>query len=578
MRRLERRETVKQLEAPQTPSQSENDHEIDEQLKKRFKARALLPGSPARQASRWGLTQHALLLLSLVSGAITHGYHLFLYPLYVTDEGIYMEQAWSVIREGSLSPYTYFYDHAPAGWLVIAGWVSLLPFQFQTFGNAINTGRALMLIVHILSIFLLFHVTYRFSGSTLAATIAAFLFNFSPLAIYYQREVVLDNLMVFWLLLSLYLGTRDNGRITTVTLSGLAFGVAVLTKENAIFFAPVFIYLLYTQIRRHQNYRFALGSWCYTAFSVISLYFLYASLKNELLPSHFNFNLNNPPADHVSLLYSIWWQFHRSQGSILDTSSYFWVIVHIWWAKDPFILVSGAIAMLANFIIGMMDRSRNRGYLIVSLLAASYAFYVAKGSVLLEFYIVPLLPLLGMNIGMLASYLLRPLRKAGPKAIPFAVEGAFAVVFMAILISPTGGYVFNHDIYGKVVPHDLYKLPLTPMQAEQLAFIRKNIPPDAKIIMDDELWVDLHDVAPYYKWAHSHWKASADPAVRDKLFGKNWQNIDYIVMSNQMLQAMELNNGDGNETWIIDALLHHSERIWDLKRGGIELQIYKTVK
>ena len=49
-----------------------------------------------------------LLVLSLLTGAITHGYNLFNYPLYVTDEGIYIQQAWSVLREAQLSPYTYF--------------------------------------------------------------------------------------------------------------------------------------------------------------------------------------------------------------------------------------------------------------------------------------------------------------------------------------------------------------------------------------------------------------------------------------------------------------------------------------
>src|SRR5215470_9704341 len=72
-------------------------------------------------------TQRVLLWALIALGALTHGYHLFVYPLYITDEGIYMEQAWAVLREGRLSPYTYFYDHAPAGWIVIAGWVSLLP-------------------------------------------------------------------------------------------------------------------------------------------------------------------------------------------------------------------------------------------------------------------------------------------------------------------------------------------------------------------------------------------------------------------------------------------------------------------
>src|SRR5947209_20158379 len=153
--------------------------------------------------------ERMLLLVCLLTGAISHGYHLFLYPLYITDEGIYMEQAWSVVREGLLSPYTYSYDHAPAGWLTIAAWVCLLPHQFETFGNAINTGRVLMLLIHLASVFLLFKVTRRFSGSLSAAVVACFFFNLSPLAVYYQRQVLLDNLMVFWLLLSLYLASSN---------------------------------------------------------------------------------------------------------------------------------------------------------------------------------------------------------------------------------------------------------------------------------------------------------------------------------------------------------------------------------
>src|SRR6266849_10786776 len=102
-----------------------------------------------------------LVVVSLATGAITHGYNLFNYPLYVTDEGIYIQQAWSVLREARLSPYTYFYDHAPAGWIAIASWVALLPSQLQTFGGAINTGRVLMLLVHLASVYLLFIVSLR---------------------------------------------------------------------------------------------------------------------------------------------------------------------------------------------------------------------------------------------------------------------------------------------------------------------------------------------------------------------------------------------------------------------------------
>src|SRR3989440_11768905 len=279
---------------------------------------------PAQTGNLQAMLGRFLLLISLITGAISHGYHLFLYPLYITDEGIYMQQAWSVLREGRLSPYTYVYDHAPAGWLVIAAWVSVLPHQFELFGNAINTGRVLMLLVHVASTFLLFQTTRRLSGSLIAAVVACFLFNLSPLAVYYQRQVLLDNLLVFWGLLSLYLATSDDRRILTPHFSGMALGVSVLTKENAIFFLPVVAYLLYGKVRQRYNYRFAMTFWFFGAFSIMSLYFLYAGLKNELVPSHLSFNLNQPPADHVALLYTIWQQLHRSQGGIRDLHSFFW--------------------------------------------------------------------------------------------------------------------------------------------------------------------------------------------------------------------------------------------------------------
>src|SRR5260370_38979933 len=97
-----------------------------------------------------------------------------------------------------LSPDTYSYDHAPAGWLVIAGWVSILPRQFQTFGDAINTGRVLMLLVHLASVFLLFQATRRLSGGLTAAVVACFLFILSPLAGYYQPQVLLVDLSVLF--------------------------------------------------------------------------------------------------------------------------------------------------------------------------------------------------------------------------------------------------------------------------------------------------------------------------------------------------------------------------------------------
>jgi len=536
-----------------------------------------VPEAPARR--RWIGLERVLLLASMIVGAISHGYHIFLYPLYITDEGIYMERAWSVLREGALSPYTYYYDHAPAGWLLIDAWVFLLPRQFETFGNAINTGRVLMLLVHVGSTFLLFQITRRLSGSTIAAVVACFFFNVSPLAIFYQRQVLLDNLMVFWVLLSLYLVTNDDQSILTPLFSGLAIGISVLTKENAIFFLPVLGYLLYVKVRQQRNFRFVLSFWFFGCFSVVSIYFLMAVLKNELLPSHLDFDLNRPPADHVSLMYTIWQQLHRNQGGIMDLHSTFWTFsLGAWLPKDMFLLAGGMVATFFNLFIGLKDRKRHYGELVVALLALGYTFYLVRGSVMLEFYVVPLIPFLAINIGMVVGRIVRMVPEGKRLWLLSGMTRSILLgAFFAVLISPIGSYVLVRDQYGKTVPHDLYKLPLTAMQEAQLAFIRAHIPPNATVIMDDDLWIQLHDIRPYYPYAVSHWNASGDPAVSNKLFNKNWQNIDYIVMSNKMLISMQQNNAGGSENYILEAL-QHATPIWQMKRGDISLAVYQVQK
>ncbi|WP_253208701.1 glycosyltransferase family 39 protein [Streptomyces niphimycinicus] len=516
------------------------------------------------------------LVASLLTGLLTHGYHLFRYPLYLTDEGIYMQRAWSLVRETSLSPYTYDYDHAPLGWITLAGWVLPLPKQFEAFGNAINTGRFLMLLVHVGSVYLLFEIARRLSGSVLAATVTAFLFNVSPIAVYFQRQVLLDNLMMLWLLLSLFMLLRREVTIRSVFGGGMALGIALITKENAIFFLPSFMYLLYRRVKGSASSRFTSTLWPFAAAAPIGAYVTYALLKNELLPSGFDFDLNNPPADHVSLLYTLWWQLNRSQGTLFSHSG---LLQTSWLVRDKFLLIAGVCAMAICLWIGMRDRRRNLGFLISGTLALGYAFYLVRGSVVLDFYVTPLIPMLALNLGMVTDRLLK-----GTFANRF-LRGAHSVTrvavpsFVAILLlaSPATGYLVHTNTEGHTQIADQYqsKINLTGMQHAQIAWVRKHVPPNSRIIMDDDLWGDLHDVRPFYPYAHSHWNASSDPDVRDKLFKKRWQNVDYIIMSNKMRRSMMLNNGDGRENWILKAL-QNSTRVWSETRGNIKLEIYRV--
>lgn len=509
---------------------------------------------------------NVLLILSLISGAATHGYHVFKYPLYITDEGIYVQQAWAVLREGALSPYTYFYDHAPFGWLVMAAWANILPGQFEAFGNPINTVRALMVVAHVISTGLLFAIVRRFCGSSAGAFLACFIFNFSPLAVYYQRQVLLDNLMVVWLLLAVYLVARNSDRVVTAIGAGLAFGLALVTKENAVFFVPAVAYMAH-RYSTGPSRRFQTSFWWFGLTIPVAFYVLFAQLRNELLPSGLNFDLNAPQRNHVSLLYTIWWQSNRT--GVSGRELFIRLLENSWMSRDPLILIGGVIAVGIVLMLWWNDRSRT-GYLIAALMALGYGVYMARGSVLLDFYIVPMLPVLAMNVGLVYGTMAKLVPRTLQVAVTTAIVGAALVV--------PGAYFLAYNTQNEVQVHDLYHLQVTPLQTQQIDWVRKNIPANSRIIIDDDIWTSLHDQEPYFPRAHSHFKAASDPAVRDKLFRKNWQNIDYIVMSNKMRQAMERNNTGGAEEWMLQAIDQHSERVWDLNRGNIHLSVYRIVK
>jgi Dolichyl-phosphate-mannose-protein mannosyltransferase len=514
-----------------------------------------------------GRRGRAALLFAVLSGLITLGYHLFDYPLYSTDEGTYMERAWSVITEGQLNPYTYIFDHAPGGWLLIAAWELILPHQFLTFGNPVNSGRVLMLLLHTASVFFLFEIARKLSGGLRAPIIATFFFNFSTLAIYYERMVLLDNIMVFWVLLSIYLLLRRETRVFTGLWSGLAFGVSVLSKENAIFFAPTIFYLLIRRLKGDPNRRFAMMFWLFAASASISVYFLFATLTNQLFPAGLDFNVKQAPKGHSSLLYEMWYQLHRNQGTLFTHGSFLYTE---WLPKDSFLLVGGTAAMVICLYLGFRDRERNLGFLMAGTLAFEIAFYLARGSVILDFYVIPLIPMYALSIAFVAD---RALQRV---SIPF-VRVAVPALAAALLLLPTGGYLLTHGQQGQLQLSDVYYLPQTYLQQEQISWVRHNVPSDAKIISDDDIWVALHDGHPDYPYDVSHWNAVSDPPVRNKVFGGgNWQDIDYIVLSNGMKAAMIGNNTGGQENWILNALDNHSVEVWHAGRGGVQLEIYKV--
>jgi 4-amino-4-deoxy-L-arabinose transferase-like glycosyltransferase len=470
-----------------------------------------------------------LLPLILIVTFASHATNMFAYPLYLGDEGIYMEQAWAVLKGVGLAPYTYTYDHAPAGWFLIALWLRLLPHGVTQWGMAENSGRVLMLLMSLASTALLYRLARRFTGSDAAAVLASTSFVLSPLSLYYGRLVLLDNIMVFWLLLSLDLLTADGGLFALIG-SGAAFSVAVLTKENAIFFLPLLAYGLYIASRERHFYRFGVSGWLYMCFVILSFYPLFAILKGELLPP--------PPhgPQHVSLLAMVRTQLGRGvqNGSILnipragtDGTPYgFWFYYFTQWAiKDQVLPMVGAAATLVTIGAGLMRRDLRHTYLLSAGLTVMYGLYIVRGAQLIDFYIAPLLPFLALNIGLAAHALARPLPSLVKPVALLGVALMFSLIF-----------------WNEHITHDALQVRLTFLQQDQVAYIQQHIPTNTVLMVDDDIWVSLHDSDngryPVYPNAFPYHKITGDPAVQARL-NYDWRNIKYIVASNQMYEVLQ---------------------------------------
>src|SRR5437879_1743752 len=98
-----------------------------------------------------------IVAIGLLGVLATHAFNLFSFPHYELDEGTYMSSAWAILH-GMIYPYPYGYGHPPAGWIQIAAWVQLTG-GFFTFGNALKSGRVLMLLYAIASSLLMYLVT-----------------------------------------------------------------------------------------------------------------------------------------------------------------------------------------------------------------------------------------------------------------------------------------------------------------------------------------------------------------------------------------------------------------------------------
>ncbi len=507
--------------------------------------------------------ERVLVLVLLLVGLVAHGFNMFNFPAItlLDDEGIYTAQAWSVLRIGQLTPYTYFYDHSPVGWIMIAGWM-WVSGGFHAFGAVIDGARLMMLLMHLAMVPMLYRLARKLGCVPLAAGLATLLFSLSPLATFYQRFVLLDSIMLFWMLISLNLLLDDEGRLSRVILSGFAFGLGVLSKETGIFLLPVMVYMVWYFRRKHQG-RFPLLSWLVPMAIVVSWYPLYALLKGELLPAGINLNflfLNfNTGSNHVSLFEALSWQATRGGGGLTDLNNMFWQLVRGDWAvRDPILFIGGSVAIILNLVWGI----RNRRALIAGALGFLPLFYLGRGGLVLNYYILFLIPFLCLNLAFLLNPVLARLpRRIGPVVGVVLAAGLVAFYWASGQFGPL--YTANPSIAGR----------------QAMEWISQNVPPESKIITRDDVWTDLREPDNKFNprgglpYLYSHWKVGGDPAIYEGVFKQDWRNVDYLIMS----PGLEAVFKGTNDKLALEALAHaHRVKRWTSE--GAELELWKVEK
>lgn len=493
------------------------------------------PPAGAVRSWAWQYREELWIALILAVAALVHAFNMFHFPYYENDEGTYMSQAWALIKQGQLAPYTYWYDHAPMGWVQLAGW-ALLTGGFNTFGTTLESGRILMLLMQVGATFLVYRITRIISRSLIAATLAALLFAFTAYGLYYHRRILLDNMTTFWALLSVVLLLSPRLSLNKVWLSAVALGVSILSKELTIFLIPVLAYLVFYKTDKSSRIYATLG-WVAITLSIFSGWVLMAILKNELFPTG---TLLGGATEHVSLLGTLQYQTSRSKdGGLLDPQSGFWGIVSTWVQDEPLLVVGGSACALLSLLL----LKNRRLVAVMGLVTLSLWAFLGRGGVVLGFYLVPLLAFLAINIGLLAHELPSVLSRGlirNPRARQVVVAGVSLTLAGLSLVGIAAGYR-GPNLGFRSNPTLAWTSQQADAQIQALDWVKTNLGTQSSLVIDQYIWTELHDMptrADSFNLAHWYWKVERDPAIGEKIFHGDWRNFDYVLSTGQLENDM----------------------------------------
>ncbi|HSH56114.1 MAG TPA: phospholipid carrier-dependent glycosyltransferase [Candidatus Limnocylindrales bacterium] len=490
----------------------------------------------------------ALVVLLLVAGSVS-AINMTGYPERFEDEGTYVSQAWAIMERGTLTHYTYWYDHPPLGWIQIAGYLAATG-AVDRYDSAIIAGREFMLILHLISVILVYALARRLKISIVAAAAGTLLFALSPLAVAFSRYVLLDNVALPWVLGAFLLALSPRRSILTAVASAACMAVAILSKETFAVLLPVLLYALWRN-GDSRNRRYVL-----TAFSVVfvmisATYILYAALKRELIPGE----------GHVSLIGTLLWQLfgREGTGSIFEVGSKSRGLVSYWLNLDYWLVALGIVGLIPALVRRSL---RPVGFaLLIGLLLLLRSGYLPYPHVIM---VLPFAALCAA--GFIDWAIVRPLSKMDIVHGHLGKQAALCVILAALIITSSQG----------IVPS--WQTGLTAVNTsdddrnsrQAVDWISTNISNDNRMVVESALWTDLQ--VKGYDQPNPVWlyKTETDAQVMQEIAG--WQGIDYVILNGPTVRDKDF--PDAFPT--VNQAVKNSTLVKEFGEGKLSVLVYRV--
>lgn len=458
-------------------------------------------------------SEQFLVLALVVVTAVVHGTNLAGWPAYFDDEGTYLSQAIATYS-GELAPYTYWYDHPPIGWLQLAA-VAWLPLMFVE--TEIVGGRLSMVAFSMATTVLVYATARRLGMNRVFATAAVLLWALSPLTVLESRQVFLDTIAVPWLVGALFLALSPHKHLGHYMASGACLGVAVLTKETTVIFAPA-VFLALMQFSHRSTRAFAALAFAMSLLAVSGSYLLFATLKGELLPG----------PGHVSLFDALVFQVagRRGSGFILDPGSGAYGLLQFWLDYDRLLIIGGVAAALLGLFVARL-RPAAVAVLACVLLALRPNGYLPF------MYVTAMLPFAALAIAGLVDESWRRLgarkRGAGVDSTDQAWRTglprlALATALVAAMTPVAHGWVERNEV--------AMTADVNAAHPQVVAWMKRNVSTDAVVVTDNNYWLDLARAGWEPGWGVVWFtKLDLDPIDSRLHLPAGWRDVDYVIWS-----------------------------------------------